>query len=385
MKKFYSLTGIFLIFIFLSACKSASKLYEKGKYDEAVEVAVKKLQKDPNDAKLRALVQDAYDYAVNDHQRRINSYAESSNELKWEWMYNEYTDLQRLYNAIYKSPTVFELVKPVDYSSFVITYGEKAGDVHVERGMTLMENNDKQSFKKAYREFQTALAYKPGDINIKQMITESYEAAVTRVLVMPADDQAYRFSSYRNEFSNFDNDIVRDLQYQSGSDFVRFYSTWDLQRLNVVPDEVIETHFTQLNIGRIQENFSIREVEKEIVVKETVYKNKNGADSVVRQYGKVRAKITTTKRNMYSEGNLTINVRNNGGRWLWNDNTRGTHTWSTEYSTFTGDERALSEEDKKLVNRPRENAPREDEIMRCIKDDIYRDFVYRVRNYYSRY
>jgi hypothetical protein len=46
MKKIY-----FLFFIALSTwlagCKSASKLYQKGNYDEAVQVAVKKLQKDP--------------------------------------------------------------------------------------------------------------------------------------------------------------------------------------------------------------------------------------------------------------------------------------------------------------------------------------------------
>ena len=52
MTKFY-LTAIFLSFIFFS-CKTASKAYEKGDYSEALERAVKKLQKDP------------YDYESND-------------------------------------------------------------------------------------------------------------------------------------------------------------------------------------------------------------------------------------------------------------------------------------------------------------------------------
>jgi hypothetical protein len=70
MKKVYVLLFI-AVSMWLVSCKSASKLYQKGNYDEAVQVAVKKLQKDPNDPKLKSVVQDAYRYAVTDHENRI--------------------------------------------------------------------------------------------------------------------------------------------------------------------------------------------------------------------------------------------------------------------------------------------------------------------------
>ena len=53
--------------LLLVSCKTASKLYEKGNYDEAVELAAKKMQKDPNDSKLRNIIQTSYKYAVEDH------------------------------------------------------------------------------------------------------------------------------------------------------------------------------------------------------------------------------------------------------------------------------------------------------------------------------
>src|SRR5437868_701120 len=134
MKKLYFLLFI-VVSIWMASCKSASKLYQKGNYDEAVQVAVKKLQKDPNDAKLKTVVQDAYHYAVTDHENRIRNYSSMDNELKWEWMYNEYSDLQSLYNAIFKSPAVFELVHPTDYSSDLNNNAAKASDVHYNRGM----------------------------------------------------------------------------------------------------------------------------------------------------------------------------------------------------------------------------------------------------------
>src|SRR6266498_5149434 len=114
--KLYPLTILISLMIF-AGCKSASKLYEKGNYDEAVQVAAKKLQKDPNDAKLRSVIQDAYRFAVTDHENKIQNYSRSDNELKWEWMYYEYSSLQNLYNSIFRTPSIFELVHPTDYSS----------------------------------------------------------------------------------------------------------------------------------------------------------------------------------------------------------------------------------------------------------------------------
>ena len=381
MKKIYILFFPVLLFVGMVGCKSASKLYQKGNYDEAVQVAAKKLQKDPNDARLKSIIQDAYRYAVTNHENQIRSYSSTGNELKWEWIYNEYAALQTLYNAIYRSPSVYELIHPVDYSSDMVIYADKAGEVYYHRGMQWMNDNNKESFKNAYREFKSAMRFKPSDVAIQQIASEAYNAALTRVVIMPADDDGFHYSSYKNQLQNFDDDLIRNLQYNSGNEFVKFYSSWDAQRLNIIPDEVVEMHFTQLNIGRMRENLSNREVSKEVVIKETGYK----PDSVVKEYGRVKATITTTQRTLHSEANLNVSIRDNVGRWLWNDNIVGTHGWSTEFSTFTGDERALTDDDKKVINRPKENPPHETEIIRCIKENIYNDFVYRLRNYYSRY
>lgn len=380
MKKLY-----FLLFIAVSAwmasCKSANKLYQKGNYDEAVQVAVKKLQKDPNDAKLKSVVQDAYHYAVTDHENRIRNYSSMDNELKWEWMYNEYSSLQNLHNVIFKAPSVYELVRPTDYSSNMNENASKASEVHYNRGMQLMRNSDRESFKNAYREFKTAMSFKPGDANIQQRINEAYDAALTVVAIVPVNDYGFQYASYNYQLRNFDNDIVKILQYNTGNEFVKFYSTWETQRLNIVPDEIVEMHFTQINIGRINDNYSTKEISRDVVVKETVYK----PDSVIKQYAKVKANITTTQRTMSSQGNLSINIRDNKGKWLWSDNVVGKSSWSTEFSSYNGDERALSDEDKQSLTKVQDTPPREEEIIKCLQESIYSDFVYRLRNYYSRY
>lgn len=378
MRKIYTLF-ILIAIVLITGCKTAAKLYDKGNYDEAVQLAVKKLQKKPDD-EMRSLLQSAYQYAVNDHETRIHQLGDNTNELKWEWIYNEYASLQRLYEAIHRSPEAMSIVNATDYSSYLNTYADKAATTRFDRGMQWMDKNDKISFRNAFTEFEMALQYRPGDLTIIDRKDEAFALAVIIVVVMPIESNRYRFSSYNdNEIRNFENDLLRQLQFNSSNRFVKFYSAWDANSSNIQPDQFIDFRLSTMDIGRTRDDNSTREVSKEIVVKEIVYR----PDSIVKEYKKVYAKIRTTRRTMLSEGNLQVNVRDASGRWLWGDNVQGNHNWCTEFSTYTGDERALSESDKQLVNRRQDYRPHDDEIIRCIVNEINSQMLGRVRNYFS--
>jgi hypothetical protein len=122
-------------------------------------------------------------------------------------------------------------------------------------------------------------------------------------------------------------------------------------------------------------------VEKEVVVKEIVYSK----DSVVKEYAKVQARITTTKRLLRSTSDLYLNILDGERRVLWNDQVRAEHRWTTEFATFTGDERALSDNDKALVNKSQKTPPRDEEIEESLLDRLASEVTQRLRSYYSRY
>jgi len=380
MRKIYTLVSLIAFILLVAGCKTASKLYNKGNYDEAVQLAVKKLQKKP-DNEMRALLQNAYHYAVNDHETRIHQLSDNTNDLKWEWIFSEYASLQRLYEAIHRSPEAMSIVNPTDYSSYMNTYADKAADTRFQRGMMWMDKNDKLSFRNAYNEFGVALQYRPGDLTFIERRNEAYENAVINVVMMPMENNRYRYSSYNDhEMISFENDLLQQLQDNTGNQFVKFYGSWDANSRNIQVDQFVDFRFSTFDLGRTRDERSTREVSNDIVIKETVYR----PDSVVKEYKKVFAKITTTSRTMSSQGNLQINIRDAGGRWLWSDDIRGNHNWCTEFSTFTGDERALSESDKQLVNRRPDYPPHEDEIIRCIMSEINSSMPGRLRNYFSR-
>ncbi len=92
MTKFYSL--LLLSLFYLGACKTATKAYDRGDYNNAIELAIKKLQKDPSDGETKSLLQNAYRFAVDEHQDKIRILSNSTDEARYERIYNEYYYLQ---------------------------------------------------------------------------------------------------------------------------------------------------------------------------------------------------------------------------------------------------------------------------------------------------
>ena len=377
MTKFYFL--LMAVSVFLS-CKTVSKAYNKGDYADAIELGVKKLQKDPYDAETRDLVKSAYAFAVNQHEESIRNFSNSSSDNRYESILREYNKLQDLYQTIRQSPALVNYINPTNYGEYVQTYRDKVADLHLENAEKWMGQGTKQAYRNAYNEYRYALRYRD-NLVIKAKRDEAYNAALTKVLVVPI--QNYGGYSYNSHYQlqQFQTEVMRTLAYNMNNDFIRFYSEWDLNSNNNVPDQVLEMNLGRIRIGQPYDQRSQRESSKEVVIKEIVYK----PDSVIKQYGTVRALITTTQRTLLSEGDLYLTLRDPKGRILWNDRFNGQHRWQTEFATYTGDERALTENDRALLNRNNNyNPPREEEILSELYRQIQNDLSNRLRNYFSR-
>lgn len=381
MSKFYTTLTMAIVIAF--ACKSPAKLYNQGNYNDAIDASIKKLQKDPYDPEYRDILIRSYSYAVQDNEDRIRSLANTSSETKFAEIYHHYDQLQSLYEKMRRYPAIAQMIKPTDYSSYLETYRLKASEVHVERGLKWMEGEDKRSYREAYREFRLALRYKPNDIDIKRKLEEAYDNALVRILVVPMDayNSSYYYSNSSYQMRNFQDQLIRGLSYNSGSEFIKFYTENEMRNKGVEPDELVEMRMGRLNIGQSYDQNSNRQVSKEVVVKETVYKR----DSVVKEYQKVFARITSTKRILVSDVEMYVTTREPGGRIIWSDNFRSEHRWQTEFATYTGDERALTDNDKNLLNTRDTNVPNQDEIADLLLKRLEKDLTHKLRNYYNRY
>ncbi|HKZ64860.1 MAG TPA: hypothetical protein VJ111_00825, partial [Chitinophagaceae bacterium] len=143
---------------------------------------------------------------------------------------------------------------------------------------------------------------------------------------------------------------------------------------------VVDMRFSDVNIGRYRDQRSTREVSKQVVAKEIIIKK----DSVVKEYITVKAKITTTTRNIQANALLQATVRDYSDRRLWSDTYRGDYSWTYSFATYTGDERALSEEDKKIINQREQWPPSNDDIIRIIMEDVQRKTECGISEYFNR-
>ena len=378
MTKFYL---ILLAALFFVGCKSASKAYNQGDYSDAIELGIKKLQKDPSDTETRDLVKSAYTFAVNQHESAIRSLSNSTSENRYESILREYNRLQDLYETIQQSPAAATVIRPVNYSDYLETYRNKAAEVYLANADKWMQEGTKRAYREAYNAYGQALRY-VNSADLKKKREDAYNAAVTKILVVPIQNYGgYNYHS-NHQLQQFQNDVMRTLAYNIHDNFVRFYSDWDLRSKELSPDQVLEMNLGRLMIGRPIDNSTSREVSKQVVVKETVYK----PDSVVKQYATVKARITTTRRMLLSEGDLYMTIRDVSGRMVWSDRFTGQHRWQTEFVSYTGDERALSDSDRALLNKnPNTNVPSENEIMSELYRQIQLDLSSRLRGYFARF
>lgn len=373
-------TILAFISIILFSCKSAEKMYHKGQYEQAVQLAAKKLSKKPNDEGLKEIILNAYRFAVENHEAQVRTLTSSQSDLRFERIYQEYASLQSLYNIIRNSPAAFKLVQPTDYSSYLATYQEEAGNARFERGLSLLDQNNKLSSRDAFFEFQKALALKPGDLNIRQKMDEAYALAVTNVVVEPLTRFGYQYTSFNYDYNNFNLGTLQYLSNNRNNQFLQYYSAGDATATRLRADYVVELKYSDVNIGRYRDQREIREVSRQVVSKETVISK----DSVVKEYVTVKAKITTTTRSLNADGLLQARASNYNNQVVWSDTYRGDYHWEASFSTYTGDERALSEQDKKLLSLRESYPPSNDEIIRIIMNDIQHKTQCGISDFFNR-
>lgn len=363
-------TTVILYVLFLS-CKSGEKLYNKGRYDDAVLAFVKKLQRKPQDETAARLLAPAYDHAQEIHEGRVNAFLRSNNQLKWENVRTEYRALQQLYTAIHSSPAAMRLVQPKDYRDAITGAQENAAEARYDRGMTLLDRGDKTSARQAYDEFAAALKLVPNYRDAKERRDEAFQLGVINVVVSQIEVRSPFFQFSADQFRDY---LVRNLQTRNINRFVQFYDERIARNDNIRPDEYIALRFYDFEVGQTYVDRFQRDVSKEIVTGST----KDTSGRVIDLYETVRATLFITKKTVVSRGLLDYQITNTtNGQLLRSDRIPGSYTWQNQFGTYRGDARALSDEDKLLIGgRDIPPPPPSDlfmEFTRPIYDKLSRD------------
>lgn len=365
-----------LFIVILFSCKSGEKLYNQGRYDAAVESFVKKLQRRPQDATSLQLLPKAYEAAMDHHESRAKQALASNDDLKWEYVRTEYRAMQSLYNIIRSSPAANAVVKPKDYSSAISGAQENAAEARYLRGIQLLDEGNRQSARQAYDEFDAALRLTPNYKDAQQLRDQAYQIGLVNVVVSEIDVRSPYFQFSADQFRDA---LVRNLEQRRINSFVKFYDERFVRgNRDFRADQYMEMRFYDFIVGQTYVDRSQREVTKRVPVAG------NKKDSIV--YITVKATLYITRKTVASSGVLDYRITDvENNRTLRQNRVPGNFTWQNQFGTYRGDERALSDDDKRLMGGRDIPPPPPQELFLELTRPIYDRLASELQSFYSQY
>ena len=116
----------------MTACTSSKQQFEKGNYEKAVTLSIKKLRKNPDNSKQKNILKAAYAYAVQVSEEKIKQHQQSTDRFKWDRVIEQYRKMQQLYTDLLQCPACLAIVELVDLQNELNQALAQGAQVYVE-------------------------------------------------------------------------------------------------------------------------------------------------------------------------------------------------------------------------------------------------------------
>ena len=360
LKQFF--TAVLMAAFFFTACTSSKQQFEKGNYEKAVALSIKKLRKKPDNSKQKAILKAAYGYAVQVSEQKIKQQQQQSTDrFKWDAVIAQYRKMQQLYTDLLQCPGCLAVVSPVDLQNELNEALAAGAQVYVEEGQKALATKEKEGGRLAYRHFAQAKAYQNNYGNIDLMLNDAriQGTEVIGVSRIPVSSKGLELNTAF--FLQQLTQAINDLNYF----FAVFAPVEQLVEQQQVPDQVVDLSFDDYYIGQTY----VKEI-RESLVRDSV-KVGEVTDSLGKKYtvyGEVKADLQRYEKTIESGGLLNIAIVDpNNQSILFQQKIPSTTVWENDWATYQGDKRALTKEELALT--------REKELLPPPPQDLFYSFT----------
>lgn len=371
----------YLITILLIGCSSGKQAFERGEYYEAVMQAVYRLRQNPNHAKSKETLRSSYPMAIewleNDAKNQIASNAGS----KYQNALLSYEKINNMYEAIRQSPGALRVIpNPKNYYTEIGPLKEKAADELYNAGITSLMKGTREDAKRAFYQFSEANKLIPNYKDVVEYLDKAKNEATVFVVVEPIVVPArYNLSG------DFFQDKIWEFLNRNYPDqgFVRFFNPVAAKELHLSRiDQVMRLQFDDFNVGNTATSERIETVSRDSV--KVGEAKVNG--QTVPVYNTVTAKVTTIRREVVSQGLLSMIINDTKtGAVLAHQKFPGRYLWTATWARFNGDERALTAQQLELCKRPEAFPPDTQSLFLAFASPIYDQLLPAIREFYRKY
>ena len=375
--------------LLLMACSSGKTALKQGNYDLAVKKAAERLNQRPGLSKrghgtASWVLQQAFVRGYEQHQASIRRLSSATNPapFRWEAVHAEYESLQTLTDNALKCPTCSDWL-----ASYPTSYQDRQRDTRELAAADRYEaaelafpyrETDRLAAKDAYLNYRKAAEWIP---DYRQTLAKSEDAlpfAILRVVVEPLGPTG--------AISPEDNIQLEGLILQrigrnpAPSAFVRLYAPTEDAGDGYAIHQAIQMQVTSYSPYDDHTSSSSTTVESSQEYK--VGEKKINDSTKVDIMEKAKGTLTTYRREISAGLTLRMHAIDiQSGRELWNDSVWESESWTTEWQTFSGDDRALNGHSLKSASL---FPPSRWSLYATMRDDLASDVARRLRRRYER-
>ena len=377
--------GNLLVFVTLivlfSACSSGKKAYERGDYYGAVMKAVNRLRQNPDHNKSIETLKEAYPLALEYYESQAKNEIASNSDFKWKNAIQSYSYLNQLYEQIRQCPGCLRVISnPQNYYAEIGPLKEKAAEESYAAGITALMKGTRADAKLAYYNFADAESFVPGYKDVVDYLEKAkWEATLKVILEQIPVPARYNLSG------GFFQDRVEEYLHTNYSEksFIRFYTPKEAESEKLQQaDQILRIQFDDFSVG----NTTLKEKE-ETVSRDSVRVGEVKMEGkLVPVYNTVKAKLTTTRKEVLSNGLLSmvvVDAKTNG--ILSHKKFTGEFLWMNSWARFNGDERALTDQQLQLCKQKEIQPPGPQDLFLEFSKPIYNQLIPALRSFYQNY
>jgi len=360
MKAFYLLLFTALFSISCNRVKRTQKFVARGDYDQAIELAVKKLQKDKGAKEYEPhirLLEEAYLKAKEDDTRHINFLKKENSPAGAKEIYYTYLDLQARQDLIRpllplysnemgrKANFVFS-----DYSNDLLAAKNAYVKALYQEAIVYMQRNTKKDYRSAFNVLCELEEVQPNYRDVHQL-REDTRFRGTDFVFVTLNNHTGQFIPFRLErdlldFNTYDLDDFWTEYHGQRENGINYDLGIDLnfQTIQISPERISNKQY--IRTQRIKDGQEYGRDRKGNIVRDSL-----GNPIKIDKFINVSAQVTiTTQQKSVLVGGTVVYKDLNKRRQLNSFPLSSEFVFENAFAKYRGDERALTAEDRRLLN-----------------------------------
>lgn len=378
MKRFLLCTVLVSVLVSCSAKKQIEEAISHGNYDQAISEALRKLENNKDKKRKQdyvVMLKEAYDKVLTEDLAQIEHLKKDGNPELYKTIYESYADLEARQNAIKHVMPLKINGKTIsftfnDYSNELVEYRYKASDYLMDKGLDLLDTEDKFNAREAYTIFDYVDSINLNFEDVRDLMQEAHVKGMDYIHVSILNEThqiiPQRLEAELLDFNTYGLNQFWTTYHAIADNTIDYDFAMELQlkRINISPERVNERQL--LREKQIVDGWEYLLDDNGNVAKDSL-----GNDIKVDKIVNVRARffeVLQTKSSQVIADVVYKDLKQNQVIDAFTIDSG--FTFENIFGRFKGDRRALNRDDVNLLRQRQVSFPSDEQMVYDSGEDL---------------